>query len=315
LVPAALAAGAWIVLARAEAGAHIFGAGAVRFDSVGHLPAEFAAWTHGIWRTSVDLGLGVASWVLLLPLALGRGVPEKAGARGLLVRCIPFACALALFAFVPSQVGVTSELNVRLAVFLLPCLLAVVRPDPGRLATTVFASAALLSVAVALEAGVQVRRADRTEAAGLDDMLALVPPGARLVTLDFERVSATSALPPWIHAGALHRLRAGGVASVSFSEVPHWPIQFRPGQQPPEVAGRYLEWQPCRYRNTLDGEYFDTVLVRGRVDPFRAAPAGPAWRAQGHAGDWAVYAKVPGVRVPASGPDPGPCGMSPLGLP
>jgi hypothetical protein len=310
LWPTAIAACAWILLARSEAGIHILGEGTIHFEGLRQLPAEFTAWTHGMWRPRVDAVLGVMPWLLLLPLGVQVGVPERGGARGLLERCIPFACALALFALVPSQVGVTSALNVRLAVFLLPTVLVVVRPDPGRLSAAVFAAAALLSAAVSVEAAVEVHRADSTEAAGLDEVLAQVAPGARLLTLDFVRASAYSALPPWIHAGALHRLRGGGVASPSFSEVPHWPIRFRLDDRPPQVPGRFLEWQPCRYRNALDGEYFDSVLVRGTVDPFRESPPGPAWRQTARAGDWALYGKVPGVRVPANGIDHGPCGMS-----
>ena len=309
LAPAAASTCAWVLLARSDAGGEILGHGSIQFEPVEQLPTDFAAWTHGIWRPRVDTLLGVMPWVLLLPLAANVRVPERGGARGLLERCIPFACALALFVFIPFQVGVTSMLGVRLAVFLLPCLLVVVRPDPGRLSAAVFAGAALLAGAVSVEAAVEVYRADRAEASGIDDMLALVSPGSRLLTLDFVTVSAYSALPPWFHIGALHRLRGGGVASVSFSEVPHWPFRFRPGQDPPHVPGRSLEWQPCRFRNALDGPYFDYVLARGHVDPFRESPPGPAWRQAGHAGDWALYGKIPGVQIPATGSDQGPCGM------
>jgi hypothetical protein len=309
LGPSALAMGVWIARARADGGAAFMGQGAVHFVRLGQLVDEFPAWAHGIWRGPVGETAGFLQWVIVLVLGAQMRVPETAGARGLAARLVPFACALALFALMPSQVGITSMLNVRLAVFLLPCLLVVLRPDPGRTTAAALMAAAIVTFAVAADAAIQIRGAERDEVAGIDELLAEVPAGARLLTLDFAPRSPHVAVAPWIHLGALHRLRGGGVASVSFAELPHWPIQFRPEWLPPTVVGRSLEWEPCRFGNTTDGRYYDHLLVHGRDDPFRGEPpAGPRWTRVDVRGAWAVYAKVDGPEVPAEGADRGLCG-------
>jgi hypothetical protein len=312
LAPGAVAFVAWLALARAEGGADFMGQGPVNFVRLSQLASEFPAWAHGVWRTRIDEVTGIALWALALVLAVRARAPEPRGVRGLVTRLVPLACALLLFAFVPYGVGVTSMLNVRLAVFLLPCFLVVLRPDPGRVTSAVLLGVAGIDALVSVEAAVQVRRAERDEVAGIDDLFAQVTPGARLLELDFETRSRFAAEAPWIHLGALHRLRGGGVASTSFSEVPHWPLQFRPESRPPSMSGRSLEWRPCKFRNSFDGPYYDFVLVRGQVDPFRDTPPGPRWTLAGRAGDWALYAKQGGEDVTATRPDVGPCGLTPF---
>ena len=228
---------------------------------------------------------------------------------------MPFACALVLFALMPFQVGVTRMLNVRFAVLLLPTLLVVVRPDPGRLTGAVLAAVVLLTAGVVGHAFIQMRGAERGEIAGLDDLLAQVTPGARLLSLQFDRDSRFATFPPWTKVGALHRLRGGGVASVSFAEVPHWPIHYRPESRPPGGPGRDLEWHPCAFRNSIDGPYFDYVLTRGAIDPFGYGPPGPAWKLLGRAvqkdgPSWSLFKKVGSEAVKAAETDRGPCALA-----
>jgi hypothetical protein len=312
LGPAAVAAGVWLVRAQGDAGLAGMGEGPVSFLPAEQLAAEFPAWAFGLWRSHVELVVGIAAWTLLLVLALTGRLPEPGGLRGLLVRFVPFGCAALLFTLLPFRVGVTRMLNVRFAIFLLPTLLVVLRPDPVRLTGRVLAAVALLTGVVAVHAAVQVHAAERAELAGVDALLGRVSPGARLLALEFDRESAFSQFPPWTKVGALHRLRGGGVASVSFAEVPHWPIHFRPGSRPPGLPGRDLEWHPCDFRNGVDGPYYDYVLVRGPIDPFRDDPPGPRWRLVGRAAQqrapaWALFERSGGPEAPVLAGDAGPC--------
>jgi hypothetical protein len=317
LVPGGIAAGVWLLRSHADAGRSFMGEGAVDFLSAEQLAFEFPAWAYGIWRSHVEDVTGIASWGFLLALAIHRRHPEPGGLRGLLVRFVPFGCGLLLFALLPFRVGVTRMLNVRFAVFLLPALVVALRPDPGRFTEAVLGGVALVTAGVAGHAALQIRSAERGEIAGLDELLAHVTPGARVLSLEFDRDSHFGRFPPWTKVGALHRLRGGGVASESFAEVPHWPIRFRPETQPPQLPGRDLEWHPCEFRNSVDGPYFDFVLVRGAIDPFRYEPRGPTWRMVGRALEplgppWTLFEKVPGAAEIDAGPDPGPC--APHGL-
>lgn len=64
------------------------------------------------------------------------------------------------------------------------------------------------------------------------------------------------------------------------------------------------------YRNTVDGEFYDYVLVTGDVDPFAEAPAGPVFRPAARADGLTLFEKVPASGGAPSSPDEGPCATS-----
>jgi hypothetical protein len=108
--------------------------------------------------------------------------------------------------------------------------------------------------------------------------------------------------------GSYHRIRTGGVASFSFSELPHWPIHYAPGVAPPAHGPFWTLESACRYRNESDGAYYDYVLTRGNVAPFRDDPPGPRWRRIDQERDWTLYEKIAGEpNPPWTVPDGGPC--------
>jgi hypothetical protein len=302
LVPGLVAALIWV--ARAHTGSPMMGDGSVRYIPAGTLAIEFPAWSQA-WGSPIDRIVGTALWGAVLALAWHKRVPDSR--RALAMRTIPVLCALASFLLIPFAAGVTAMLNVRVAVFFLPLVALVLRPDRRRLTSAVLLVVASLSLVLSAEATTRVRDADRSEMSGFDGLMARIPPGAPLLTLEFVRTSAYHDFAPWLHAGAYHRLSGGGVASYSFAEVPHWPIHFRPEAQPPRAHALALESDPCAFRNAEDGPYYAYVLVRGGVDPFQSTPPGPRWKLVAREGDWALYEKLPGPEVPARADDPGPC--------
>lgn len=123
------------------------------------------------------------------------------------------------------------------------------------------------------------------------------------------RLPSRAIVTRFVHFGAYYRARYGGVASFSFSELPHWPVQYRPEMAPPKKSIVFWDWNPCLFRNGHDGPYYDFVLTRGETDPFANAPPGPVWKAIGGSREWRLWARVDGAwnaRDPQT--DEGPCG-------
>ena len=149
-----------------------------------------------------------------------------------------------------------------------------------------------------------IRTIATRETAGLDDVLAAMRPGTSVVSLQFDTRLGLSHVDPYPFVASYHRAQGGGIASYSFSELTHWPLQYRPGMAPPSKPGLWI-YHPCTYRNGVDGPAYDYVLVGGAVEPFRDEPGGPAWRELRRAGSFTLYARQEGLGWTA--PDLGPC--------
>ena len=136
-----------------------------------------------------------------------------------------------------------------------------------------------------------------------------LPFGKRLLTLAFDAESPRTVIPPFLHFGAYYRARYGGIASFSFSELPHWPVRYRPEMAPPRKRVVFWDYAPCLYRNTTDGPAYDFILTRGEQRPFEHPIPGPKWRVIGAAREWHLYERVPGEDepVPEGFVDRGPC--------
>jgi hypothetical protein len=219
----------------------------------------------------------------------------------------PFAAAAACYFALPYAVGAAGMLNVRIATFgVLFAPLLVLRQEGWR-GSAPIAAIFGASLVLAGNAAHEIRRVGEEELGDLGRLLDRMPPGAKVLTLPFEPTSRRMLWSPWSFVGAYHRARRGGVAGFSFSEIAHWPIHYKPGAGPP---ARPLFWtrNACRYRNEIDGAYYDFVLARGNVDPFRDAPPGPVFRRVDQERDFVLYARVAGeTNPPWSFEDPGPC--------
>lgn len=308
LAPPLVAALAWALFAEPEGGPALLGnEAAVFYAPKRALGALFAAWTHDVWVSHVDEYAGVAFWILVLWLGMQRKTAEPEGSWAVVARLVPFASVLLLFLVLPFKVGAGAMLNVRLSVLLALFVLLVPRPDEGRRAP--FFLGAALSLVVAVNAIVEIRGTQR-ELGDLDRVLANVRPGARVLGLHFERASSYTHSAAWVHALAYHRSRRGGVASVSFAEMRHWPIQYRPEARPPKKKAMFWDFEPCLFRNSVDGLYYDYVVSRGDTFPFSNDPPGPAWRRVADVDRWHVFEKIPGAQTAGAGvngQDVGPC--------
>lgn len=269
------------------------------------LPREFPIWAHDVWRTHVDEATAVAFWLILLALAVQK--PARRRPAEWLMAWTPFLLVLLLYVALPFTVGAGGMLNVRLAVFFGLFALLVLEVPSGWRGGVPLALAGVTTLVVAANAIVECRRA-QSELGDFDRVLSAMQPHRKLLTLNAQQTSAVAPFSPWVHVGAYYRARGGLVASVSFSELRHWPIRYREGAGPPSKEVPFWEFTPCEFRNQTDGAYYDYVLVRGVLEPFRDQPPGPGWNRLLRDGPFTLYEKDPSTTFPPwSVPDRGPC--------
>lgn len=283
------------------------GAGQVWYMPVRDRIGDFPLWAHDIWSSHADDACAVALWISIGALAVLTRPAPSASWRRVARLWAPFACTLVMYFALPTQVGAAASVNERLALFFPVFLLPVLRPRETRAGHVALALGVASSMGLALVAAINIGAASRDEAGRMGELLAKVAPRSRLVTLVFHQSSAYASISPWLQMGSYHRVHRGGVASYSFSEIAHWPIHYVPSAAPPP-HGPFWEFDPCVYRNASDGAYYDYVLTRGAIDPFRDAPPGPKWRVVGTDKEWTLYEKLAGdANPPWSVEDRGPC--------
>ena len=114
---------------------------------------------------------------------------------------------------------------------------------------------------------------EREEVADFDQALSVLPQGARVVGLIFDRGSRNVAFSPFIHYVAYYQARKGGAVMFTFADFPQSPFGFRPDDRPPRVPPRW-EWMPERVRPRADLGFYDFALVRGGPGPIARRGSG-----------------------------------------
>ncbi len=258
-------------------------------------------WLFDCFRSKVDdvLGWSLIATLLVLLVASRRSVSFEERWRSGCVRVL-FGVALLVYFAMPSAVGAYALLlDMRMLVFV--ALFAVLLPSPRDdfRGAAPLALAGALSIAVSINAGHEVRAFEREEVGNFDELLQQMPHGRRLLSLNFEPRSTHVNANPFNYFGSYYRARYGGVASFSFNEIPHWPVQYRVDQRPPGQPLNGVSWgNPCLFRNSRDGKYFDYVLVHGERDPIAEGPPGPAWELIGSSRAFHLYRRVDGETRP-----------------
>ena len=82
----------------------------------------------------------------------------------------------------------------------------------------------------------------------------------------------------------------GGSLDFHFVQWNHSLIHYRAGSPdvPPLLAERF-EWTPQYFRVNEHGTWFDTFLVRHRMDPSELFTPDPSLRLTAHRGTWWLY--------------------------
>jgi hypothetical protein len=288
---------------------HGQGPGAIwkpRFDLVKGL----FGWLFDCFKSRWDEVLGALLVLTLVVLLTSTGKREQTFDERWRSRCVQILAAIAAIVWVasPSQIGNnTALLEVRMAPYVALFAVMLPRVAPGRRATLSFAAAAICALGLAVNTAWEVHGFERDDVAGFDELLRKMPHGKRLVMLNLQPQSTHVKSSVFSYFGSYYRARYGGVASFSFSETSHWPVQYRPSHRPPSS----MQWaNPCLYNNEHDGAYFDYVLVRGERDPMASMPHGPRWELVGASRIWRLYQKstTEPQLPPGDEPDPGPCG-------
>ena len=265
LAPAALSALAWISTGQLTTHGDAF----LERSDVGYTnPARalfvFPLWLHDVWKTHLDESCAIVWWACLVAVAVTSMRASAGSTRDLVTRLIPLGCALFVYLATPHAAGVGVFLNVRLAPLLALFAIPVIRaPHEGTVTRVALAGAFVATLGMAGVSFREIAAAEREEMSGFDDLLSHTRPGSRVVSLNFDTSSAHAQFAPWLYVVAYHRFRKGGVTDYSFAHMQHWPLAYVPANAPPSKPRPFWATDPCVFRNSTDGAYYDYVLTRG----------------------------------------------------
>ncbi len=180
------------------------------------------------------------------------------------------ACTIALYLFAPNSYKLIAPINDRflpLALAMLPALGPLAKL-PGRVMLAISLIAIGIGIKTAQVHDQAMQQTDQ-EVGNLGDVLQHALPGKRLLGLIYDRDSAQTFQPTWLHLHQYYQARNGGSASFGFAEFTISPVQYRRGTEPPPFPPRF-EWTPERFDYATYKDYFDYYLVRRAP-----GPAGP----------------------------------------
>ncbi len=251
------------------------------------------------WHGHQDTGVFVRFLGLLgLFAALTRG-RRPATARAWLGDRLPvllLLSALALAVVMPESWRGIWPIGARMVPVAL--LLALLVPS-GRLVVPRLALIIGLTLA-AYTSVVHVRgvRAFQAEVGPLDEVIAPLPMGARVMTLIFDPTSRIAEQPAYLHFGQYVLAERGGVVEFSFVNFTKSPIQYVEAEAPPRLPARF-EWTPDRFDPIEHGGWFDYVIARDAGWDRRQRIFGAQqdrWSTLHRAGPWVLYGKDAGTR-------------------
>ncbi|HVU05151.1 MAG TPA: hypothetical protein VHE30_25555 [Polyangiaceae bacterium] len=121
-------------------------------------------------------------------------------------------------------------------------------------------------------------------------ILPLVPKAPRLYYLMFWLGGSAKRVSPFLHLPAWIQVERGGSLAFHFVQWHHTPIHYKEGgpDVPPPYAER-TEWTPQFFDVKRDGAWFDTFLVRHRIDPHELFDADPSIHLTARRGTWWLY--------------------------
>ncbi len=322
LGPVALVAAAWSLTNRITLrGESLADRGEIGKMDISRSIHALPLWTFDIFRSHVDEICGGVWWLALAMLAVLGARSEQASGpappaeRPFVMRLVarldpayvPLLCVLAIYFVTPFRIGAGGMLNVRLAPIVALTATLTIPRSRGPLRNGLLAVVAVATVAFAINATVQMRAVAREQMTDFDVILAAMRPGTRVVTLAFGNRATRTYFDAYPFAASYHRANGGRIASYSFSDLPHWPVQYTSAGRPPQKPIPLWIYAPCAYRNTVDGAFYDYVLVSGGVDPFANQPAGPVFREVRRVPSFVLYEKMPGETWTGERGLDGPC--------
>jgi hypothetical protein len=296
LVPSVIAALVWLaaspaggsVLAALGDASHGVSGRAPAFATFGQNLKEVYTWLLDVFPEDADDELLVC-WVVAVGAAFAAGAGRvrapRDDAMGARIGVLFPVCIIGYFA-TPTSYDWIWPINARFpilalvfAIVLLPNLSPLVR----RLFAAAFCAVALVSFHQALTAF----RGFEGEISGLDESIAVIPPGQKVAGLIWDRNSRFVRYSPFLHSVAWYQAERGGAVMFSFADFPESPVVFKSDNRPPRVVPRW-EWMPERVNPDRDLDWFDYVLTRG--GPGRIARS-VAWQRIYSNKAWSVWSR------------------------
>lgn len=201
-----------------------------------------------------------------------------------------FGVALGCYLLLPTDIrGYMYMIHGRYAQLAALFAIGLVPPLRGRVELVAGALATAVAVWAGANLATQFRAFDR-EAQSLDQVIAALPPHARIMHLVVHKGSRIATHAVYLHAAALAAFRVDGIPSFSLALDPSFPVNYREGRRPPAPE---WEWQPERFVWDTQATWYDHYLVRGRT---------PEQLFRGHvgeveevarAGDWLLLRRTP----------------------
>lgn len=265
--------------------------------SVARTVNAFPVWTFDVWS---DHGDEVAAGLWWTAFTVAAFFALRRVSRPRVLLFVPVVVAAVVYFVTPFRVGNASMLNVRLAplvalLALVPLAFARGRGD-GRTKWPL-AIAAVASLVTTVNTTFEARRASREMLGDFDDLLATMEPGKRVVMMNYDRRSPRTHFWPYVFAGSYHRALHGGVSSWSFTELPHWPLHYAPGEAPPRHRPFWI-FNPHAFRSAVDGAYYDYALVQGDTDRLASSDGVEGFVEVAHSGRFTLFAKTKAVSAP-----------------
>lgn len=307
LVPSALAALVWMQLSPAgqstmSAASGGGARGQAAFAPVMRNVGEIPNWLTDVLHAELDGTLLVLFALTFFAAAAGGvGAPTRGGgdearerpaglprsSRRRVALLAPLAAAL--YFVTPVSYDWIWPINARFPILALIFAIVALPRQRGVFGALCLSAVLVISVASSLE----VRRAfvafEEQEVGALEEAIEVMPHGARVAGLIFDRGSREVKFSPFIHSAAWVQARNGGAVMFTFADFPQSPFVFREDRRPPRVVPRW-EWTPERVDPVTDLSWYDYVIVRG--GPGRiAGPRQPFERVFAD-GPWSVWRHV-----------------------
>ena len=300
LVPSALAALIWTQLSPAGESTLSAASGGGARGNASFVPAmqalnEIPSWLTDVLHAELDGHLLIAfGLVMLLAAVAGRGGgepaaagPVPAGVRTRVALLSPLAAAL--YFVTPASYDWIWPINARFPLLAIVFAIVALPRQRGLLGAITLAAVVAISVASSAE----VKRAfvafETEEVGALEEAIEVMPEGARVAGLIFDRGSRHVKFSPFIHSVAWVQAENGGAVMFTFADFPQSPFTFREERRPPRVVPRW-EWMPERVDPARDLAWYDYVLVRG--GPGRIASQPHAFERVLVRGPWSVWRRV-----------------------
>lgn len=303
LLPLAIALGVfgiWRVFRRATLGSSVEGLG-LHWERVHEIPAhlfgsymgptELELATRMMWITVALFGV---TTVLFFAQGRWRRRGQRATWWGVGVTFIPLAIAvvyLGCYFVLPMNIGVWWFVYPREIVT--AAFIAVgAFPDMPRqwwLKLPILGAMAYAVGPLAFFVASQFREFD-VATADFRAVSTEVPPSPKLMYLVFDHSGSSRSTTPFIHLPAWIQAEKGGWLSWHFVSWDLHPIRYREHDPhvPPPRPERW-EWTPYLFDLKKDGAWFDTFLVRNRLDPSATFAGDSSIRLKSHQGTWWLY--------------------------